>query len=174
MSINLEIVVDMISPNKFWVCRSDSHKSCILFSKIEGFPFWIGKTEKDEYESWNGESNRFWDCRSDSRKSSILVSKTDNWSFWRVGTEYDSWKYYGIGKANISWNFRSASCMASILFFNSDFSSMGCCRKGIYEAWCEKVCVLSLFCWDSSMVRTTFILFSYSDFSLMSYSRKEV
>jgi len=123
-----------------------------------------------EWMSMNLEmvSNMFWDCRSDSRKSSILMSKIDDCSFWRGETEYESWKFYGYKEASMFWNCRSASSMAYILFSNSDFSSIDCSQKEVYEAWCWEIfedCELSMFgnhCWDLSMASMTFILFSNS------------
>ena len=113
----------------------------------------------------------FCDCCSDSRKSSMLVFKTDSCSFWRGETEYESWKFYGYREASMFWNCRSASYMTSILFSNSDFSSIDYSGKEVYEAWCWEIfedCKSSMFgnrCWDSSMTSMASIFFSNSYFS---------
>jgi len=82
------------------------------------------------------------------------------------------WNWGGQQFLKFSFGLR----MTSILFSNSDFSSMGYSKKGIYEAWYEKICEYcesSFFCWDSSIVCASFILFSNSNFFSIGGLEKE-
>ena len=154
-----------------WDCHLVLCKSFILIFRINGFSFWVGETEKNEYESWNcgwhGESNMFWDCRSYStrvlhscpRLMLIILKRWDR--VWILKILWN-WEIQHLLKLSLSLlhGFYTLS--------NSDFSTMGYCRKRVYEVWCGKDCEdceSSLFCWDSSMTCTASYSFLIQIFS---------
>ena len=122
----------------FCGCCSNSRKGTILKSSIDGSSFWIGETEKDEYDSWkfgwNDESKMFWNCCLVSWKTSILFSNLDFSSIgcYREGV-YGVWCGKECELSNF-WIYCWDSSMASILFSKSDFSSVGGTGKGVYES----------------------------------------
>ena len=96
----------------------------------------------------------------------LMVGHFERWNWvWLLKI---LWNWGG----QLFWNCCSASCMASIFFFNTDFSLMGYCRKVVYEAWCWKDCESSLFCWDSSM--TSILIFMMDFFTVDVLEKKYV